>query len=245
MYNRQTSTQKIFSIIKNIFFIAALYIPFALLLEDNIEHKTFELISNYVNSQTDKRKELVAYNSENATDYLDGFSASYILGAQNSGAQASQRQRIVTTDRRVIAMRDFLRDYNSPMYPYSEQFIISADEHNLDWRLVAAISGVESAFGNLIPYHPAIGTSYNAWGWSAATHPQTGERWSYFENWNQGIDTITYGLATGYGTGNLDPYLIVDTYCPPCGATPGKPWASAVTGYMNELSFYEAKVDVL
>jgi hypothetical protein len=67
---------------------------------------------------------------------------------------------VVTSDSRSIALKEFLIDYNSPMYPYADTFISEADKYGLDWRLVVSISGVESAFGNLIPYK-----SNNACGW--------------------------------------------------------------------------------
>ncbi|MCA9375027.1 glucosaminidase domain-containing protein, partial [Candidatus Dojkabacteria bacterium] len=138
------------------------------------------------------------------------------------------KSEIVTSDSRVIAMRRFLVDYNSPMYPYAEVFIQEADKYGLDWRIVASISGVESAFGNLIPYR-----SNNAWGWKG----DPTRDWSYFISWSEGIETVTKGLAQGYGT-DLGPFDIVYTYCPPCGQTPGLPWAQGVTNYMNELSVY-------
>lgn len=134
----------------------------------------------------------------------------------------------VTSDPRVIALRQFLIDYNSPMYPYAEVFIKEADRHGLDWRLLVAISGVESAFGNIIPHG-----SYNAWGWKG----DPTRDWSYFSSWSHAIQVITEGLATGYGT-TLTPFQIEPTYCPPCGRTPGHPWANGVTRYMDEMEYY-------
>ncbi len=113
---------------------------------------------------------------------------------------------IKTEDARVIVMQKFLFEYNSPMYPYSKTFIIEADKYNLDWRLVASISGVESAFGNIVPR----GT-HNAWGWRGIN--KNPEGWSQFETWNAGIAEVTRGLAQGYGI-TLTPYQIEQYYCP-------------------------------
>ncbi len=136
--------------------------------------------------------------------------------------------RYVTVDPRIIAMRKFLEDYHSPMSPYAKTFIDEADKYGLDWRLVASISGVESAFGNLIP-----SGSNNGWGWRGGADGA----YSIFTSWNDGIKTVTKGLALGYGT-TLTPLDIESTYCPPCGANPAHVWANGVTNFMNELKYY-------
>ncbi len=40
-----------------------------------------------------------------------------------------------------------LAHYNSPLEGYGEKFVKEADKNNIDWRLLAAISGQESTFG--------------------------------------------------------------------------------------------------
>src|SRR4030067_2508032 len=64
------------------------------------------------------------------------------------------------SDNRVKILRKFLEERNSPLADYSEDFVRDADKYNLDWMLVAAISGLESSYGLAIP--PG---SYNGWGW--------------------------------------------------------------------------------
>lgn len=135
---------------------------------------------------------------------------------------------IKTTNPKTLAMRKFLLDYSSPMYPYSNVLVEEAEKYGLDWRLVASISGVESAFGNLIP--PG---SNNGWGWRGGP----GGAYSIFSNWGEGIKTVTSRLALGYGT-DLTPFDIEPVYCPPCYANPAHAWANGVTRFMNELSYY-------
>ena len=144
--------------------------------------------------------------------------------------QISSKTDIKTEDTRIIAMQKFLFDYNSPMYPYSKTFITEADRYGLDWRLVASISGVESAFGNIVPR----GT-HNAWGWRGIN--KNAEGWSQFESWNAAIAEVTRGLAQGYGI-TLSPYQIEQYYCPPCWVNPAHAWAGGVSGYMRELKYY-------
>jgi hypothetical protein len=140
---------------------------------------------------------------------------------------------IKTTDARAIAMYNFLLDYNSPMYPNAETFIEEADKYGLDWRLVASISGVESAFGRLIAPN-----SFNGWGWKG----DPTQEWSHFDDWDHGITVVTERMALGYGI-KLTPYQIEATYCPPCGANPAHAWANGVQGYMNALNIYLDEVE--
>lgn len=135
---------------------------------------------------------------------------------------------LVTTDTRVIAMSRFLTDYSSPMAPYAETFVVVADDVGLDWRLVASISGVESAFGRLIPYR-----SYNAWGWRGGP----GGAFSDFGSWPYGITHVTTRIAIGYGT-DAEPFGMEAIYCPPCGQVPTHDWANGVARYMEELNVY-------
>ncbi len=141
--------------------------------------------------------------------------------------------KYVTIDPRIVAMRKFLDDYHSPMAPYAKTLVDEADQYGLDWRLVASISGVESAFGNLIPY-----LSNNGWGWRGGPNGA----YSLFTSWNDGIMTVTSRLAVGYGT-TLTPFDIESTYCPPCGENPAHLWANGVTNFMNELQYYVDNLD--
>ncbi len=137
---------------------------------------------------------------------------------------------IQTEDPRVIAMQKFLYDYNSPIYPYAKTFITQADQYGLDWRLVASISGVESAFGNLIPKE-----THNGWGWRGIN--KNPEGWSQFPDWNAAIAEVTRGLSQGYGI-DLTPFEIEPYYCPPCGLNPAHAWANGVSRFMRELKYY-------
>lgn len=157
------------------------------------------------------------------------------LSTKNSLKNVASMTDILTKDPRVIAMEKFLSDYNSPMTPYAKNFIDQADKYGLDWRLVASISGVESAFGSLTP----SGTN-NGWGWRGINKNDDG--WSIFATWGDGIAEVTRGLAEGYGI-TLSPSQIEPSYCPPCAASPAHSWANGVTRFMNELSYYADNLD--
>ncbi|MFH1547000.1 MAG: hypothetical protein ABIC57_00775 [bacterium] len=139
---------------------------------------------------------------------------------------------LVTSDTRVIAMNYFLLDFGSPMAPYAETFVSVADEVGLDWRIVASIAGVESAFGRIIPSN-----SYNAWGWRGGPDGA----YSIFESWPESVAFITRRIAVGYGV-DIDPFGIESTYCPPCGATGLHSWAYGVSRYMESLEEYRTNL---
>lgn len=128
------------------------------------------------------------------------------------------------SDSRVRILREFLGKYNSPLVPYAGTFVEIADKYNLDWKLVAAISGVESTFGREIPYE-----SFNGWGWGIY-----GDNMIRFSSWREGIETVSEGLRTKYINkwGAKDVYEIGRFYA----ASPT--WAQRVEYFMNKIQEY-------
>lgn len=128
-------------------------------------------------------------------------------------------------DERVVALKKYLELYDSPLAPYAGTFVENADKYNLDWRLVASISGLESGFGKQIPYD-----SYNAWGWGIyGTHVLR------FNSWDEAITTISKGLRENYLRDKVesDPYFIGPTYA----ASPT--WAVRVAYFMQRIGNYK------
>jgi len=164
------------------------------------------------------------------------YSAEYQLTSDITGSTKTGISRFLTIDPRIMAMSSFLTDYHSPMAQYANVFITEADKYGLDWRLVASISGVESAFGNIVPG----GDSNNAWGWRGINKNENG--WSVFATWPDGIKEITRGLSEGYGV-TLSPFDIEPAYCPPCAEGSAHAWANGVSRFMNELDYYVDNLD--
>lgn len=50
-------------------------------------------------------------------------------------------------DPRMAALRGFLEEIDSPIAHLAEDFVIAADEHDLDWRLLPSIAFIESTAG--------------------------------------------------------------------------------------------------
>ena len=158
------------------------------------------------------------------------YASEYDLATNTQKGNSISNTKFHTLDPRILAMNKFLKNYHSPMASHADTFVKEADRNGIDWRLLVSISGVESAFGNLIPTN-----SNNAWGWRGINGNDAG--WSMFSSWEDAIVHITERLATGYGT-TITPFEMEATYCPPCGRNPAHVWANGVTNYMNQLSYY-------
>jgi len=133
-------------------------------------------------------------------------------------------------DPRAQILQEYLAQYNSPLQNHASSFVEAADLYNLDWKLVAAISGVESTFGKFVPggTTPQY-SSYNAWGWGVY-----GTQAIYFKSWREGIFTVSEGLRKNYfNKGLTNPYVINRVYA----ASPT--WGSNVTYFLNSMNKFE------
>lgn len=121
-------------------------------------------------------------------------------------------------DVRVKALKNVFARHNSPLTSEATDYVKYADMYGVDWKLLPAISGLESSFGiYLMP------GSYNAYGWGGGH--------IYFESWEDGIKTINKALKERYGAGiNADPYAIGPTYAE------SPTWAIRVNKFMNEIN---------
>jgi len=132
-------------------------------------------------------------------------------------------------DKREEILKKYLQKYNSPLTDSAGTFIKEADKNDLDWKLVVAISGVESYYGKHIPYN-----SNNGWGWGVYNGNVHN-----FASWDEGIIEISYELRTKYmnkwGASNV--YEIGSFYA----ADPE--WANKVTHFMEELESYSEGED--
>lgn len=122
-------------------------------------------------------------------------------------------------DKRAEILQAYLAQYNSPMQYQAQAFVETADQYNLDWKLLPAIAGVESTFGKFIP------GGYNAWGWGVY-----GNQAIYFNSWKEGMLAVSEGLKTHYiNNGLTDPYKINRIY----STSPA--WGANVTYFINDL----------
>ena len=134
------------------------------------------------------------------------------------GSAVLKNDESTRIDPRIEKLSLFLESYGSPLSPFAADFIQAADRYQIDWKLVPAITGVESTFGKRIPFN-----SYNAYGWANGAY--------YFESWEQSIDHVSRVLREKYYDRGLDtPQKINPVYAPP-----SQVWAGKVCFFMNKL----------
>lgn len=92
---------------------------------------------------------------------LSSFASEKEAGNSAKSSEFAENSVVKTLviDTRADTLKRYLEKYNSPLADYADTFVKEADNNNLDWKLVAAISGVESTFGQEVPQ-----ACNNAWG---------------------------------------------------------------------------------
>ncbi len=143
---------------------------------------------------------------QNSKEYIDGQS---ITSKDFSGRTSD----IVSVRQRAEKVENFYKKWNSPMSTHSQYIVETADHFGIDWRLIPAISIVESS-GGVFCFKP-----YNAFGWGSAS----------FTNFEHGIYTVTKSIAQRYGSDN--PFVIAYTYCP----ANAQKWGAKVLNLMNQI----------
>lgn len=126
-------------------------------------------------------------------------------------------------DERTEKLEIFLKSYNSPMSNHAKIFIEEADKNEIDWKLLPAISGIESSFGRKIPF-----SSYNPFGWANGTYR--------FRDWEEAISLVSGELKKKYvdrGATTVD--KIAAIYCPRNYIV----WRSVVSQYMKEIEDFD------
>jgi hypothetical protein len=124
-------------------------------------------------------------------------------------------------DARVEKLEAYLESHRSPLEAYASVFVEAADRYQLDWRLVPAITGVESTFGKQIPFN-----SYNAYGWANGLYR--------FQSWEESIKHVYQYLRVKYLDRGLDtPYKIGPVYAPPSHV-----WGAKVAYFMGKIESF-------
>jgi hypothetical protein len=121
-------------------------------------------------------------------------------------------------DMRVMALKNVLEKYNSELSAYAPEYVKSADRYSTDWKLLPAISGVESTFGRAY-----IRGTYNVYGWGSGR--------IYFDSWEHGIDTINSSLREKY----MDKWGAKTVWEIGRYYAESKTWAPRVNFFMNQF----------
>jgi len=160
-------------------------------------------------SQSTSKDVAVVYANEFSNIEHTNIEEIQIIEQKISKAQADFENKV-----RKINL--YLSERGAPLAKYSEEFVKAADHYGIDYRLVAAISIIESSGGK----HNF--RAYNAWGWGK----------SDFKSWEDGIWKVSEGMAKYYAKGLTSPRSIAPSYCPPNATT----WANKVSYVMNMIS---------
>jgi len=135
----------------------------------------------------------------------------------------SVSDQIGVMDARPEIIKQYLKYYDSPLTPYSDFIVQTADKYKLDYRLIPAIAQQESNLCKVIPPD-----SYNCWGWGINSQSNLG-----FDSFQDGIETVSKGLRTEYldkGYGSIEE--IMSKYNP---ISPGGAWARGVSEFMDQM----------
>ena len=129
---------------------------------------------------------------------------------------------IISKDARTEMVRQFFAKYKSPLEPYAQNIVDSADKYSLDFRLLPAIAMQESNLCQKI-----ILNSHNCWGFGIY-----GKTVTTFDTYPDAIETVTKTLANNYVAGGLNtPDEIMKKYTPSNNGA----WANSVNYFMSQL----------
>jgi len=135
-----------------------------------------------------------------------------------AGVSGVLKTEPIQLDNRLEKLTAFLEKYDSPLVSYAETFVFMADKYQIDWKLLPAITGVESTFGKQIPFN-----SYNAYGWNNGNYR--------FQSWEDSIEIVSKALKEKYYNRGLDnPYKIGRVYAPPSPF-----WGNRVNNFMKMI----------
>lgn len=118
-----------------------------------------------------------------------------------------------------IKLKLVLKKYNSPFQGLEKVLIDTAEQYNLDWTVLAAISGTESSFAKRMPYQ-----CINPFGWGIY-----GDNKLCFDSLELAIKGVGEGLGTKYNTSSLE--AIARTYNPSYTAK----WLSSTRFFINRI----------
>jgi len=120
--------------------------------------------------------------------------------------------------KKVAAVKSFFNKYNAPLAANAEDFVRAAELYGIDYRLLPAISMVESTGGK------KLFRAYNPFGWGR----------SGYASFKEAIYDVARGMARYYKAGLTRPESIAYKYNP---VTP-ETWGRKVRSLMNKMPAY-------
>lgn len=156
------------------------------------------------------------------TAQLSDTNAGYRLFTSLPSPQDTVTDDVILTDARVEIVRQFLANYDSPLEPYANLLVATAEKYNLDFRLLPAVAMQESTLCRFIPED-----SYNCWGYGIYA-----DKVIRFDSYEDAIETVGQGISQDYVYDGLStPELIMNRYTPSSNGS----WANAVRQFMEDM----------
>jgi len=128
-----------------------------------------------------------------------------------------------------LVLAKFFKKFKSPLIGNVDKFIEVADKYNMDYRLLPAISCIESTCGKFL-----IPGSFNPFGWGIY-----GSQHIDFLSYDDAIETVGAGLFKSYISRGYDTVeKIAPIYTPPRW----QHWMGSVNFFMNEMDKIQTEV---
>jgi len=132
------------------------------------------------------------------------------------------KESVIPADARSEILSQYMNSYNSPLTPFADLIVQTADKYSLDFRLITAISQQESNICKAIPPQ-----SYNCWGWGIHSKGSLG-----FTSYEEGIEEVSKGLKEQYlDKGYTTIEEIMSKYTPLSNGS----WAAGVSQFMSDM----------
>lgn len=154
--------------------------------------------------------------------------------ALTRGENTTKNEQVILTDNTAITTKDsrvevldkFFETYNSPLQGHAQTFVNTAEKYGIDYKLLPAISCVESTCGKFI-----IPESYNPFGWGIH-----GSQYIAFNDFDEAIEKVGEGLDKIYFSKGLDTIPeIAPVYTPPNS----NHWMGSVNYFIYEMEEIE------
>lgn len=143
-------------------------------------------------------------------------------------ATTSEQLPPLHIDNRPEVLKRFLELYDSPLAVEAQTFVDEADKNHIDWKLLPAISGVESTFGLAVPSHCP-----NAWGYNIyAGHTRC------FTDYKEAIQVISYDIRHLY----INQWEATNIYSLGRLYAASPTWAQRVNMYMGQIDDFNSKI---
>ncbi len=125
--------------------------------------------------------------------------------AEDIADQKEYEKYIADNQWKIDRLRNYFAGRGSPLAAHAETFVNEANRLGMDYRLVPAISVIESG-GCVNAYRP-----YNCWGWGGQEAARS------FTGYDHSIKTVMNGIYQYYwAQGLTTPAAMQSKYCPPC-----------------------------